>query len=244
MAYAHSKSVTLSADNGVNLNHVRPEVLEGLVKHRFRSMLCSIDGASQETYGIYRRRGSFDRVIENIRAINRYKEEQGSRYPLLGWQFIVFGHNQHEIHAARKLAAELGMSFVLKLSWDESFSPVHRPEELKGQLRIRSISREEFRREHGRDYMQPLCEQLWSAPQINWDGKVLGCCRNFWGDFGGNAFRDGLSGSINNEKITYARAMLRGQSEARPDIPCNTCDIYMHRRTMKQWVTTISPDEC
>ncbi len=31
--------------------------------------------------------------------------------------------------------------------------------------------------------------------------KVLGCCRNFWGDFGGNAFTDGLVSSLNNEKI-------------------------------------------
>jgi len=77
--------------------------------------------------------------------------------------------------------------------------------------------------------------QLWKHPQINWDGKVLGCCRNFWGDFGGNAFRDGLTPSLNHEKMSYARDMLEGKKPARPDIPCTTCELYTRRAEVKQW---------
>ncbi len=44
--------------NGVNLNHARDEVLEGLVKYRVRGVKCSIDGASPETYRVYRIRGN------------------------------------------------------------------------------------------------------------------------------------------------------------------------------------------
>ena len=57
MTLAHERDVCLTADVGANLNDVRDEVLEGLVKYRVRSMTCSIDGASQETYGRYRVRG-------------------------------------------------------------------------------------------------------------------------------------------------------------------------------------------
>jgi hypothetical protein len=46
----------------------------------------------------------------------------------------------------------------------------------------------------------------------NWDGKVLGCCINTWIDFGGNAFRDGLTASLNTEQIQYAQAMLLGRA--------------------------------
>ena len=49
--------------------------------------------------------------------------------------------------------------------------------------------------------MQEICHQLWDAPQINWDGKILGCCRNFWGDFGGNAFTEGLFQSVNSGQM-------------------------------------------
>jgi hypothetical protein len=83
---------------------------------------------------------------------------------------------------------------------------------------------------------------LWDAPQINWDGKVLGCCRNIWGDFGReNAFADGLVRSINNEKIEYARGMLLGNKAAREDIPCTTCSIYLGMKAEGKWLPRREP---
>lgn len=234
LAYAHAKGIQLSAHNGVNLNHVKPEVLEGLVKYKLRAMTCSIDGASQATYERYRIKGNFERVIENIQKINRFKAFYQSPYPILDWQFVVFGHNQHEISIARQMAADLGMGFRLKLSWDSEFSPVADRDALRQE--VGAADREEYREKHGRDYMQTICHQLWDKPQINWDGKVLGCCRNFWGEFGGNAFRDGLAAAINSERMTYARQMLRGQQPSRDDIPCTTCSIYQTMQTTGQWL--------
>jgi len=92
------------------------------------------------------------------------------------------------------------------------------------------------------DYAQFICHQLWDEPQINWDGKVLGCCRNFWGDFGPeNAFRDGLQKSVNSEKMTYARNMLRGRTPDRPDIPCTTCEIYLGMKSDDRWLQRDEP---
>ena len=70
LEYAYKKNVALHADNGVNLNTVSDTVLEAMVNYSFRSVTCSIDGASDETYSIYRRKGNFEKVIENIRKIN------------------------------------------------------------------------------------------------------------------------------------------------------------------------------
>ncbi len=227
MAYAHHRGVELSADNGVNLNNVRDDVLEGLVKYGFRSMNCSIDGASAETYAKYRVRGRFEKVLENIKKINEFKKLYKSSRPVLAWQFIVFGHNEHEILEAKKLAESLNMTFFAKLSWDDDFSSVQDKEAIGKVTGLGVATRAEFKQKFGHDYLQSICTQLWLLPQINWDGKVLGCCRNFWGDFGGNAFSDGLMNSINNEKIAYAREMLLGEQPARDDIPCTTCDIYI-----------------
>jgi len=231
---AYERDVALKADNGVNLNHVKEGVLEGLVKYKFRSMTCSIDGACDETYNVYRVKGDFKTVIENVRKINFFKQKHQSEYPRLTWQFVVFGHNEHEIPAARKLAGELGMNFYSKLSWDAQFSPVRDQEFVRKE--VGAASREEFRSKYNVDYMQGICHQLWEQPQINWDGKVLGCCRNFWGDFGGNAFKDGLFDSLNNEKIEYARQMLLGKKKARDDIPCTTCDIYLGMKAKGKWL--------
>jgi sulfatase maturation enzyme AslB (radical SAM superfamily) len=234
MAYAYERKVTLTADNGVNLNNVKENVLEGLVKYKFKSMTCSIDGASNETYTIYRVKGNFDTVIDNLRKIKVYKEKYQSEYPILKWQFIIFGHNEHEITMARKLAHELGMVFYPKLSWDPDFAPVVNIENIKKE--IGASSRNEFTKKTGTHYMQAVCHQLWDQPQINWDGKLLGCCYQYWGDFGANVFRDGLSKSLNNDKMTYARGMLLGRKPARVDMPCTACDVYRTMETNGNWL--------
>jgi hypothetical protein len=234
--YAHQRGLTLTCDNGANFNHVGEETLEALVKFSFRSITCSIDGASSDTYGLYRVRGDFDRVVANIRRINSYKEQYQSQLPFLTWQFVVFGHNEHELPAARELARELNMTFYVKLSWDSQFSPIHNEEAVKRELGLDSATREEFREKHGVGYLDDICAQMWEAPQINWDGKMLGCCRNYWGDFGSNALTDGLLQSINSERMRYARQMLLGRAPARPDIPCTTCDVYLDRKRTRAWV--------
>ena len=102
--YAYEKGITLTAYNGVNLNTVSEKTLENLVKYKFKRMTVSIDGATPEVYKIYRRGGDFNTVINNIKTINKFKKQYNSEYPHLTWQFILFGHNEHEIDKAKKFA--------------------------------------------------------------------------------------------------------------------------------------------
>jgi len=110
--YAHGKNVARYVDSGVNLSTVREDVREALVRYKFRRMTCSIDGATSETYSLYRKRRSFERVIENITRTNHLKVEYGTRSPKLLWQFIAFDHNEHEIPVARQMAEDLAMRFL------------------------------------------------------------------------------------------------------------------------------------
>jgi MoaA/NifB/PqqE/SkfB family radical SAM enzyme len=236
MRCAYERGVVLHADNGVNLNHASEAALEGLVRFQFRSMTCSIDGASAESYPQYRVKGDFDRVMGHIHRINEYKRKYRSGFPLLRWQFIVFGHNEHEIAAARKLAGELGMSFFTKISWDDRISPIRDRELVQIQTRSREITREESYQATGLDYMRGICHQLWRAPVLNWDGRVNGCCRNFWGHFGGNAFEDGLTASLNTEGIQHARQMLMGRAAERADLPCASCELYQTMKRDRTWL--------
>jgi MoaA/NifB/PqqE/SkfB family radical SAM enzyme len=236
---AGERGVELIIKNGANLNNVREEVLEGLVKYGLRDITCSIDGASQETYAIYRKRGDFETVIGNIRKINEHKKKYHSIYPRLLWQFVVFGHNEHELEKARALAAELGMTFFPKLSWDEGFSPIRDVDLVRRQIGSSRVNRSEHLQK-GEIYNGNVCEQLWEQPQINYDGRVLGCCVNYQAEFGGNAFED-LRGALNSERLNYARAMLTGESPPRNDIPCTTCGIYIARRKTGDWVALNAP---
>ena len=58
--YGYEKKINLTALNGCNLNTVKEELIESLVKYKFHDLSISIDGASNETYKIYRQGGSFD----------------------------------------------------------------------------------------------------------------------------------------------------------------------------------------
>lgn len=233
---AFERNVALHADNGVNLNHAADETLEALVRYRFRSMTVSIDGASAESYARYRVGGDFERVTGNIRKINGYKREHATVFPLLSWQFIVFGHNEHEIAAARRMAAELGMTFRPKLSWDDEVSPVRNTELVRIQTGLRP-TREEHYRATGTNYLRSICYQVWHAPVLNWDGRVMGCCRNFWGDFGANAFDEGLAQSLKSPTLQHARRMLMGRAEPASEVPCTTCELYLDMKRDGNWIT-------
>ncbi len=233
MRYAQQKGVKLRAVNGVNLNNVQDEVLRGLVEHRFGQITVSIDGASHETYKLYRRRGSFHQVIANIERINHYKRELGSATPKLIWQFIIFGHNEHEVLEAKAMAARLGMEFRPKLNHTPSFSPVQNKEKVRRESGLGAANRDEFAKAKKRAYSRP-CTQLWTSPQVNWDGKLLGCCANKFGDFG-NVFEQGLAGAMQNERYIYAKRMVLGLAPPRDDIPCTVCKVY------RQHVLGIAP---
>ncbi len=241
LAYAYKRDVALTVYNGANLNHVTDEVLEALVKYRLRVLSCSLDGASQETYSQYRMNGNFDTVIENIKKINRYKSRYRSPFPVLEWQFVAFGHNEHEIAKARRMAADLDMQFDFKLSWDDlygrPFSPVRDKDLVRRESGLGVATREEYRQMYGGEFVERrCCAEIFQRPQINFDGRVLGCSINYWGDFG-NVFQDGLQKVLNNEAINYARKMLKGQVPARDGIPCSTCKVYARMKEEGSWVT-------
>jgi MoaA/NifB/PqqE/SkfB family radical SAM enzyme/mannose-6-phosphate isomerase-like protein (cupin superfamily) len=242
LAYAYRRNVYLYVANGANLNHLREDVPEALVKYKLRRITCSIDGASQETYARYRVQGDFNRVVENIKAINRWKTKYRSPYPELKWQFVAFGHNEHEIARAREMAGALGMSFFLKLSWGDlydlpDFSPVRNKELVGKETGLGVSSRKEYLAKYGRDYVEhTCCWDLWNSPQINYDGRMLGCPINYWGDYG-NVFDEGLDACLNGEKMEYARDMLMGKREPKEGIPCTSCKVYDRIKKDQTWVT-------
>ena len=214
LRYAYEKGISLSAGTGANFNFIREDILEALVKYQFKRFNIALDGASQETYQIYRKGGDFNNVIKNIKRLNYYKEKYNSKFPIITWQFVIFGHNEHELPKAREMAEELNMKFVPKANWDSSFSPVKDKETVLKESGI------DVSKTH-----EPWCYQLWKSPQINWDGKLLGCCVNIWSDFG-NVFENGLEKSLKSEKYRYAKEMLLGLKPPREDIPCLKCPVY------------------
>ncbi len=235
LQYAHGKNISLDMNHGVNLNHAGEQALEALVKYQVAQLRVSIDGITQETYQRYRVGGSLMRVIENIRRINRYKAKYHVAKPRLIFQFIPFGHNEHEMEGARLLARLLDMQISLHLNRMPDAFPVQDRERVRRYTGY--ADRREYLAGEGKSCMRHRCYQMWTKPHIGWDGKLLGCSANIWGIYAGNVFDEDLVGSFNNEKMQYARDMLMGSKPPRTDIPCLKCFIYQDILEYGNWIT-------
>ena len=99
---------------------------------------------------------------------------------------------------------------------------------LKRETGLKNFDREELFNSEGEKNLQ-ICHQLWVSPQINWDGRLLGCCFVFTDDFGVNVFDIGLENAIKSENYKYAKKMLQGEVGVPPNIknlPCANCMKY------------------
>ena len=241
LEYAHKKHIRLTADNGVNLNNLTEEQAEALVKYELASMTISLDGASQETYSKYRIGGDYNKVIENIEKINKYKNKYKNGCPHIVWKFIVFGHNEHEIEKAKKEAKKLGVNeIIFDMNWDKEYSPIKNPEKVKKLTGIDALDVNTSPIVQLEQYLEGkiewyFCRDLWE-PQINWDGQVLGCCANYTDNFGGNIFEDGLLDALNNPKMIYAKNMVTNNAPPRDDIPCSKCWCYKAMKEANVWL--------
>jgi MoaA/NifB/PqqE/SkfB family radical SAM enzyme len=247
LRHAHRQRVAVRIDNGANLDRASNRVLEALVRYKVRGLTCSIDGASPDVYAIYRVNGHFDRVIGHVRQINAFKQQYRSPYPALRWQFVAFGHNTHEIDKARDMARDLGMDFQLKLSWDDlytdTFSPVKDRDLMRKQSNSGVADRREYEEKFGRGYNAATCHQLWLRPRINFDGRLLGCSINHWGDFG-NVFTSGLETLLASNKMQRTKEMLLGLRDAEEGSPCLRCAVYHDMQRHNAWVRPedLAPD--
>lgn len=229
LKYGYEKNITLTAENGANLNSLTDEQAEALVKYQFNLISVLIDSASPETYKTYRIGGDFNTVINNIKKINSYKKKYNSVFPYLNYQFTVFGHNEHEIDKAKKLARELDMGIFFKRNYSTDYSPIKNPVMVSKKtgmdfsIQQSSAYIDDYKKDHRKWWN---CKDLWKSPQINWDGRLLGCCSNFGNDFGGNVFKEGFQKTLNNPKLIYAKNMIANNNPPIEGLPCTTCNTY------------------
>lgn len=229
LKYLHAKNIDIRVQNGTNLNSLSDEAARAVVEAQIKYFVVSVDGASEETYSIYRRNGDFNRVLNNIKKINYYKMIFNSKYPVLTYKFIVFGHNEHEIEKAKQIANDLKMEITFSKNGYPEYSPIKNIEKVKKQTGWDDADVSPSHRldeYYNKQTNWFFCSLLWNNPQINYDGRVLGCCYLFKDDFGGNVFKDGYLQAMNNPKLLYAKAMLTNNAKPAKDIPCTYCWVY------------------
>ena len=74
------------------------------------------------------------------------------------------------------MARAFGMEIDFKLNVFTGYSPLQNHAELTELLGY--SDKDSYLEKTGEIYMRDICLQLWRAPQINWDGRLLGCSAN------------------------------------------------------------------
>lgn len=223
LAYERKVSVKISS----HLNDLTPELAEGLLRARVKKIYISADGATPESYAIYRRGGDFEKVMANIRMLVAKRRELDAYFTRIIWLFHVFKHNEREVETARKLADELGVELQLNRArtdmGKEIFETVEDALTRDGHWLPESDEYCAYDRDQQHAQREAMCHLPWRDTAINWDGKVLACCsvyseKHAYGSIHERPFRE----IWNNELYVDARREILGRPDTRDTI-CKTC---------------------
>lgn len=102
---AYSIPSTELVTNGMLLNEAK---IEAMLDARLSRLILSIDGATAATYESIRTGASFDRLLTNLRLLQKIKADRRVSRPLLRLNFVMMRCNIEELPALIELAADLG----------------------------------------------------------------------------------------------------------------------------------------
>lgn len=129
---------------------------------------------------------------------------------------------EEDIPKAKKMAKELGIPIEFKLTWDKNYAPIN-IELLKKETGLKIFSRADIT--EGVYFGFLKCIQMYLSPQLNWDGRLLGCCNLYKEDYGVNAFEIGLKEALKSPRFIAAkRHMLLRKEIVDVDFPCKHCN--------------------
>ena len=192
------------------------ELAERIILSGLDVMIAAIEGATQKEYGSIRIGGDLAGAIGNLGIFLKIRRRLQSKTPRVIWKFDVHGHNEYETVMARELSRRLGVdAFVVGAGKEPNeigapkrgFSPIGAGEPAP---------------------TPPFCRDLWAAPLIRRDGRLMPCHH-----VNGNAFaygnvKEGFLRAFNTPAFRNARAIAH--PALRTVSPCHGCRRTRQRR--------------
>jgi radical SAM protein with 4Fe4S-binding SPASM domain len=219
VAYAKQRGLYVTTSS--NAHYFDPPTAEAAVASGLDTIIISVDGATQETYSHYRVGGSLQKVLEGTRNLIAAKNRLKSKTPHIYLQVIVMKHNEHELAAMEKLAAELGVDRLLKKTVQvETFEEAQEWLPSEERFRRYHLTEQAFVVKHGG---KGACPRPWLTTMVNWDGTVVPCCFDKNGHHTAGDLRHESFGAIwQSETYTGFRQTLLTNRQA-IDI-CRNCN--------------------
>jgi radical SAM protein with 4Fe4S-binding SPASM domain len=171
--YAHQKKIYTATST--NAHFLDEKNAQATVEAGLDRLIISIDGLDQETYQSYRKSGHLEKVLEGTRQIIKTRKDLKKTYPLVIWQFLVVGPNEHQIPELYRLAQHYGVDkVVLKTAqiYDyENGNPL-----IPSQEKYARYKKGVDGKYYIKNQLLSHCWKMWSSCVITWDGKVIPCC--------------------------------------------------------------------
>lgn len=172
VGYASSRNIYTATSS--NAHYLDDSNCQKTIESGLNRLIISIDGANQVSYEKYRIGGNLSKVIEGTKNIVQWKKKLKSKTPFIIWQFIVFGHNEHEVDDIVKLAKEIGVDHLsiktAQIYNFESGSDLLPKDPKYSRYIKKGLS---YKIKNG---LLSHCWRMWHACVITWDGKVVPCC--------------------------------------------------------------------
>ena len=158
----------------------------------------SLDGTNQESYSRYRIKGDFEKVVGGIRLLVETRNRLRKRTPFVEIQFLVMQHNEHQLDAIRKLAADMGVDRLILKPVSFNISE-WKNQDVRERFKGFMPQDESFRlyriNDGDLEWKQPItnrCEYLWRAMVMLCDGTIVPCCLDPRGEYRMGSATDGL----------------------------------------------------
>jgi radical SAM protein with 4Fe4S-binding SPASM domain len=170
VSYASSQNIYTATST--NAHYLTKEIAKATVESGLKRLIISLDGTSQETYSKYRIGGNLEKVLEGTKNIVEAKKTAGHG-PHIIWQFIVFGHNEHELDEIKLLAKEYEVDEIgIKTAQVYDFaSNIDLIPDNENYARYSKNGEPKIKNK-----LLNHCWRLWHSCVVTWDGKIAPCC--------------------------------------------------------------------
>lgn len=165
--FSSQRIFTSVSTNGLLLS---PEIVDKILLAGLKEIIFSVDGASEEEYLAYRRGGSFQTVVANIRLVVARRKLKRLLFPRIVYQTLVTSANENNLDNIRKFAYKLGVDAV-----DFKSLNLHHGVDINKLLPSMSkLSR--YTMAKAKRERPNACFRLWSNAVISFDGRLALCC--------------------------------------------------------------------
>ena len=220
-----------------HLSLPRPLDAEALIHSGLKSLVVSIDGASQETYERYRIGGELECTLANLRALVAAKRRLGAVFPIVEWQFLCLRYNVHEAERAHALAKEIGVDIFRcggarglmaerNSAGDEANYTASAAHLLDGDHHYSEYDAGGLRRNA---WEREGCRWLWGKLAVHADGGVAPCWTSWRkGEDFGNLRNESLEALWSGETFLSARRTATGDGKG--EGAARTCERCAAKR--------------